>query len=63
MQKNLLEGGAAGDRGAVRAARQHPGGYWITAAVIPFAMLITISGMVQTRTSANLMSLGALISA
>ncbi len=32
----------------------------LTAAVIPIAMLITISGMVQTRVSANLMSLGAL---
>ena len=32
----------------------------ITAAVIPLAMLMTITGMVQTRTSGNLMSLGAL---
>ena len=32
----------------------------LTAAVIPLAMLMTISGMVQTRVSANLMSLGAL---
>ena len=32
----------------------------ITAAVIPLAMLITITGMVQTRVSGNLMSLGAL---
>ncbi|MCY7295527.1 efflux RND transporter permease subunit [Alteromonas sp. a30] len=32
----------------------------LTAAVIPFAMLMTMTGMVQTRTSANLMSLGAL---
>ena len=32
----------------------------LTAAVIPFAMLMTVSGMVQTRVSANLMSLGAL---
>ena len=32
----------------------------LTAAVIPIAMLMTISGMVQTRVSANLMSLGAL---
>ncbi|MGJ8692301.1 MAG: efflux RND transporter permease subunit [Thalassotalea sp.] len=32
----------------------------LTAAVIPFAMLITITGMVQTKVSANLMSLGAL---
>lgn len=32
----------------------------ITAAVIPVAMLMTLTGMVQTRTSANLMSLGAL---
>lgn len=32
----------------------------LTAAVIPFAMLMTITGMVQTKVSANLMSLGAL---
>ena len=32
----------------------------ITAAVIPVAMLMKLTGMVQTRTSANLMSLGAL---
>jgi len=32
----------------------------ITAAVIPVAMLMTVTGMVQTRVSANLMSLGAL---
>ncbi len=32
----------------------------LTASVIPVAMLMTISGMVQTKLSANLMSLGAL---
>jgi cobalt-zinc-cadmium resistance protein CzcA len=32
----------------------------VTAAVIPIAMLMTISGMVQSRVSGNLMSLGAL---
>ena len=32
----------------------------ITAAVIPLAMLMTVSGMVQLQVSANLMSLGAL---
>ena len=32
----------------------------ITAAVIPISMLMTLTGMLQTRTSANLMSLGAL---
>ena len=32
----------------------------LTALVIPFAMLMTVTGMMQTRTSANLMSLGAL---
>ena len=32
----------------------------LTAAVIPLAMLMTLSGMVQGRVSANLMSLGAL---
>jgi cobalt-zinc-cadmium resistance protein CzcA len=39
--------------GNVRAAM-------LTAAVIPLAMLMTITGMVQSRVSANLMSLGAL---
>ncbi len=33
---------------------------FLTALVIPFAMLMTVTGMIQTRTSANLMSLGAL---
>ena len=32
----------------------------ITAAVIPLAMLMTITGMVESRVSGNLMSLGAL---
>ena len=32
----------------------------ITAAIIPLSMLLTITGMVQTRVSGNLMSLGAL---
>ncbi|MGD9471160.1 MAG: efflux RND transporter permease subunit [Novosphingobium sp.] len=32
----------------------------LTAAVIPIAMLMTLTGMLVTRTSANLMSLGAL---
>jgi heavy metal efflux system protein len=32
----------------------------LTAAVIPVAMLMTVTGMVQSRVSANLMSLGAL---
>lgn len=39
--------------GNIRAA-------FLTALVIPFAMLMTITGMVQTKVSANLMSLGAL---
>jgi len=33
---------------------------FLTALVIPFAMLMTFTGMVQSRISANLMSLGAL---
>ncbi|MBV1905237.1 MAG: CusA/CzcA family heavy metal efflux RND transporter [Pseudomonadales bacterium] len=59
VQKNLLEGALLVIvvlflfLGNVRAAL-------LTAAVIPIAMLITITGMVQTKTSANLMSLGAL---
>jgi cobalt-zinc-cadmium resistance protein CzcA len=32
----------------------------ITAAIIPFSMLLTITGMVQSKVSGNLMSLGAL---
>ncbi|MEQ1607627.1 MAG: CusA/CzcA family heavy metal efflux RND transporter [Hyphomonadaceae bacterium] len=32
----------------------------ITAAIIPFSMLLTITGMVQNKVSGNLMSLGAL---
>ena len=59
VQKNLLEGALLVIvvlflfLGNVRAAI-------LTAMVIPIAMLMTITGMVQTRTSANLMSLGAL---
>lgn len=59
VQKNLLEGALLVIAvlflllGNVRAAL-------ITAAVIPVAMLLTITGMVQNRVSANLMSLGAL---
>ncbi len=59
VEENLLEGALLvivvlfALLGNIRAAL-------ITAAVIPFSMLITITGMVQTRTSANLMSLGAL---
>jgi cobalt-zinc-cadmium resistance protein CzcA len=59
VRKNLLEGALLVIAvlflllGNLRAAL-------ITAAVIPVAMLLTISGMVQNRISANLMSLGAL---
>jgi cobalt-zinc-cadmium resistance protein CzcA len=59
VQKNLVEGALLVIvvlfvlLGNVRAAL-------ITAAVIPLAMLATISGMVKTDVSANLMSLGAL---
>ncbi|MGJ8689186.1 MAG: efflux RND transporter permease subunit [Gammaproteobacteria bacterium] len=59
VQKNLLEGALLVIAvlflllGNIRAA-------FLTAAIIPIAMLMTITGMVQTRTSANLMSLGAL---
>ena len=59
VQKNLLEGALLVIAvlflllGNIRAAV-------LTAAVIPIAMLMTITGMVQTRVSANLMSLGAL---
>ena len=59
VQKNLIEGALLVIAvlflllGNIRAAL-------ITAAVIPLAMLMTITGMVQNRVSANLMSLGAL---
>lgn len=59
VQKNLLEGALLVIvvlfllLGNLRAAL-------ITAAVIPICMLMTITGMVQSRVSANLMSLGAL---
>jgi len=59
VQKNLLEGALLVIvilfllLGNMRAA-------FLTAAVIPIAMLMTITGMVQTKVSANLMSLGAL---
>ncbi|MBU2136459.1 MAG: CusA/CzcA family heavy metal efflux RND transporter, partial [Alphaproteobacteria bacterium] len=59
VEKNLLEGALLVIvvlfllLGNFRAAL-------ITAAIIPFSMLLTITGMVQTRVSGNLMSLGAL---
>ncbi|EWH10580.1 CzcA family heavy metal efflux protein [Catenovulum agarivorans DS-2] len=59
VQKNLIEGALLVILvlflllGNIRAAL-------ITAAVIPLAMLATITGMVQSKVSANLMSLGAL---
>ena len=59
VQKNLLEGALLVVvvlfllLGNIRAAL-------ITAAVIPLSMLATITGMVRTGVSANLMSLGAL---
>ena len=59
VQKNLLEGALLVVvilfllLGNLRAAL-------LTAAVIPIAMLMTITGMVETGVSANLMSLGAL---
>jgi cobalt-zinc-cadmium resistance protein CzcA len=59
VEKNLLEGALLVVvvlfllLGNIRAAL-------ITAAIIPFAMLLTITGMVQSGVSGNLMSLGAL---
>ena len=59
VQKNLLEGALLVIAvlflvlGNIRAAI-------VTACVIPLAMLMTITGMVETRVSANLMSLGAI---
>jgi heavy metal efflux system protein len=59
VEKNLIEGALLVILvlfvllGNIRAAL-------LTAAVIPLAMLMTLTGMVQTGVSANLMSLGAL---
>ncbi|MBR0715722.1 efflux RND transporter permease subunit [Bradyrhizobium liaoningense] len=59
VEKNLLEGAALVIAvlflilGNIRAAL-------ITACVIPLSMLLTISGMVGSKVSANLMSLGAI---
>lgn len=59
VQKNLIEGALLVVvilfllLGNLRAAL-------VTAAVIPIALLMTITGMVQNKISANLMSLGAL---
>ncbi|MGR4863781.1 efflux RND transporter permease subunit [Caulobacter sp. LARHSG274] len=59
VEKNLVEGAILVIvvlfllLGNIRAAL-------ITAAVIPLSMLLTITGMVQTKVSGNLMSLGAL---
>jgi heavy metal efflux system protein len=59
VEKNLLEGALLVVivlfliLGNFRAA-------FVTACVIPLSMLITISGMVENRISANLMSLGAI---
>jgi cobalt-zinc-cadmium resistance protein CzcA len=59
VEKNLVEGAALVIAvlflilGNIRAAL-------ITACVIPLSMLITISGMVESKVSANLMSLGAI---
>ncbi len=59
VQTNLLEGALLVVvvlfllLGNIRAAL-------ITAAIIPFSMLMTVTGMVQSRVSGNLMSLGAL---
>ncbi|OAE97374.1 cation transporter [Bradyrhizobium centrolobii] len=59
VQKNLLEGAALVIvvlfliLGNIRAAL-------ITACVIPLSMVLTITGMVGTKVSANLMSLGAI---
>lgn len=59
VQKNLLEG-ALLVIVVLFALLRNVRAALITAAVIPLAMLATISGMVKTGVSANLMSLGAL---
>src|SRR6185312_11196101 len=59
VEKNLIEGALLVVvvlfliLGNIRAAI-------VTACVIPLAMLMTITGMVETKVSANLMSLGAI---
>ncbi len=59
VQKNLIEGALL-----VIVVLLLLLGNWraalVTAAVIPVAMLMTVTGMVQSRVSGNLMSLGAL---
>jgi heavy metal efflux system protein len=59
VRKNLLEG-ALLVIAVLFVLLGNLRGALITAAVIPVSMLMTISGMVQNRVSANLMSLGAL---
>lgn len=58
VAKNLIEGGA-GDPRPLPAARQYTGGDHHRPCD-PIAMLLTVTGMVQGKISANLMSLGAL---
>jgi cobalt-zinc-cadmium resistance protein CzcA len=59
VKKNLLEG-ALLVIAVLFAFLGHLRAALITALVIPLAMLLTITGMVTNRVSANLMSLGAL---
>ncbi len=59
VSKNLLEG-ALLVLAVLLLLLGNLRGALLTAAVIPVAMLMTVSGMVQTGVSANLMSLGAL---
>jgi cobalt-zinc-cadmium resistance protein CzcA len=59
VRKNLLEG-ALLVIAVLFLLLGNMRGALITAAVIPVSMLLTITGMVQNRVSANLMSLGAL---
>ncbi len=59
VQKNLLEG-ALLVVAVLLLLLGNVRGALLTAAVIPVAMLMTISGMVEAGVSANLMSLGAL---
>ena len=60
MQKNLLEGALLVIVVLFAAAGEHPGGTDHGSGDPAFDAALTMTGMVQTRTSANLMSLGAL---
>ena len=60
VRNNLFEGALLVDRRAVPDSRQHQGGRSPPHASFRLSMLFAITGMVENRVSANLMSLGAI---